>query len=117
MASIPVALFLFMTVIPRIILRRPNPIDEMRSKMNSRILFPWTSEYTPRVYLYSDADQMVPAQAVEDHFTIARAQGLNVRAEHFHGSAHVSHARGDPQRYWGAIRKAWSEALTVCGNE
>ena len=89
----------------------PNMITEMRERMNEANLLPWISKSTPRLYMYSDVDMMVPAIAVEDHIAAATAKGLVVRAEFFHGTPHVSHVRQDPERYWGAVRKVWAEAV------
>lgn len=72
------------------------------------------SKATPRLYLYSDTDLVIPSKAVEEHIAEAKQEGFDVQAELFHGSAHVSHARKDPERYWGAIRSVWDKAVKLC---
>ena len=68
--------------------------------------------HTPRLYLYSQADEMVPWTEVEEHAEEARKAGLDVRMERFEGSPHVAHARTDPERYWGAVKKVWEDATS-----
>ncbi|EEB97368.1 hypothetical protein MPER_03326, partial [Moniliophthora perniciosa FA553] len=65
---------------------------------------------TPRLYAYSDTDEVVAHESVEEHLEGIRTI-LNVRAERFTGSRHVSHAKKDPKRYWSAVEGLWNEAL------
>lgn len=95
--------------------RQPNLVEEMRLRLNNPRLFPGMSKATPRLYLYSDTDLVIPSEAVEEHIAEAKQEGFDVQAELFHGSAHVSHARKDPERYWGAIRTLWDKAVKICG--
>ena len=83
---------------------------KMRTTLNKYLLLPWFSKHTPRLYLYSQADEMVPWTEVEEHAEEARKAGLDVRMERFEGSPHVAHARSDPERYWGAVKKVWEDA-------
>ena len=85
-------------------------ILKMRTTLNKYLLLPWFSKHTPRLYLYSQADDIVPWTEVEEHAEEARKAGLNVRMERFEGSPHVAHARTDPERYWGAVKKVWEDA-------
>ncbi|GAA6007562.1 hypothetical protein JCM10207_006387 [Rhodosporidiobolus poonsookiae] len=64
----------------------------------------------PRLYLYSDADKLVPSSDVEAHAAAAEKQGIVVRREKFEGTPHVAHARKEGERYWGAVRRLWEEA-------
>lgn len=63
---------------------------------------------TCRSYAYSRADPLVESRAVEANAEDASARGFSVlhRAD-FLDSAHVSHARVDPVRYWGIVRETW----------
>ncbi|KAI0082251.1 hypothetical protein K474DRAFT_1655619 [Panus rudis PR-1116 ss-1] len=85
-------------------------IDRARRVLNKVDLFPGATVKTPRLYLYSDKDKLVPAHAVESHIDQARQLGLNVKVEKFTGSAHVQHARVHPDAYWHAVKSAWEEA-------
>ncbi|KAJ3551221.1 hypothetical protein NM688_g4834 [Phlebia brevispora] len=106
-------LALLVLIAVRTLLRRPHLIHDMRARINDPSVFSWTSKATPRLYLYSDADVMVPAKFVEEHIAEAKQKGLNVHTELFHGSAHVSHARQEPERYWGAVKSLWFGAVKL----
>ena len=82
-------------------------ILKMRTTLNKYLLLPWFSEHTPRLYLYSQAD--------EKHAEEARKAGLDVKIERFEGSPHVAHARSDPERYWSAVKKVWEDATASSG--
>ncbi len=64
----------------------------------------------PRLYLYSMTDLIIPGDEVAAHAEQARAGGVAVAEEVFERSAHVSHARTDPERYWAAVKRLWEEA-------
>ena len=69
---------------------------------------PARMEETSRAYAYSRADPLVEAHVVEAHARHAQAQGfLVLHQADFVDSAHVSHARGNPKRYWGVVRETW----------
>jgi len=73
-------------------------------------LFPWMNSQTPRLYIFSRKDELVPWQEVEQHVEAAKARGLNVRCEVYEESAHVAHMRLDPKRYWASIQDLWQVA-------
>ncbi|CAK7271788.1 hypothetical protein SEPCBS119000_004785 [Sporothrix epigloea] len=61
-----------------------------------------------RAYLYSHNDLIIESRDVEQHANEAKGLGFTIfRMAHFPNSAHVAHARADPQRYWGTIRDTW----------
>ncbi|KAI0786040.1 hypothetical protein C8Q75DRAFT_299663 [Abortiporus biennis] len=86
-------------------------IDKVRKDLNNPRLLPWMSKETPRLYIYSDSDKMIPSSAVDEHIAEAKQMGLNARGEFFQGSEHVAHGRRYPERYWEAIQSLWREAL------
>lgn len=68
-----------------------------------------------RVYIYSQADRLVPAADVEAH---ARdAKGIigadRIRLEDFLTSRHVGHVLLDGPRYWSIVEGFWKEAVEV----
>ncbi|KIJ62853.1 hypothetical protein HYDPIDRAFT_30000 [Hydnomerulius pinastri MD-312] len=73
-------------------------------------LLPGMSAQTPRLYIYSRKDELVPWQEVQQHAETAREKGLNVRCEVFEESAHVAHMRLDPKRYWASVQDVWEVA-------
>ncbi|THU94893.1 hypothetical protein K435DRAFT_860068 [Dendrothele bispora CBS 962.96] len=76
-------------------------------------ILPWFDQSTPRLYIYSRQDEMVPFDEVREHVAHVREAGLNVREEAFENSPHVAHARTDPPRYWNAVQELWSSAVAV----
>ncbi len=79
---------------------------------NPRVL-PWVDERTPRLYMYSRADDMVPWDQVQQHAERTRGLGWDVRTEVFEDSPHVAHARAYPERYWHAVKSLWNDALVA----
>ncbi|KAI9068373.1 DUF829-domain-containing protein [Trametes sanguinea] len=94
----------------QILFRRPKAMDYEMAALNDPAFLPWTSKRTPRLYLYSSGDTIVPAPGVEQHMNQARSVGFPVHSAHFGKSAHVSHARNDPEKYWNSIKSFWEEA-------
>ena len=66
----------------------------------------------PRLYFASKADTMTRIEQVKAHMDEAVRAGFDVRAEIFENTSHVSHAKQEPERYWGAIKALWREAST-----
>jgi hypothetical protein len=60
-----------------------------------------------RCYIYSENDLSVPSWHIERHAREAEEKGFSVRMEKFEGSAHVSHSRLDPERYWKIVQEVW----------
>ena len=58
-----------------------------------------------KCYLYSETDELIPWKDVEEHAAEAKQRGWEVSWEKFIGSAHVSHMRTDPKRYWEIVSK------------
>ncbi|KAF8216297.1 hypothetical protein K438DRAFT_1953257 [Mycena galopus ATCC 62051] len=90
---------------------RPMMHDFVRGGLSDPHIFPWTDTSTPRLYLYSDADQTALASDVKKHIQEAKEKGLNIREEYFLGSEHVQHSKRHPERYWRAILSTWDETV------
>lgn len=63
-----------------------------------------------RCYVYSDRDELVTAEMVEEHAADAVGKGWpreSVRLEKFRGSGHVAHMKADQERYWRVVRETW----------
>lgn len=60
-----------------------------------------------RCYIYSKTDKLIDWQHVEDHGIEAKRHGYKVSMDLFSGSAHVSHMRTDPERYWRIVQRVW----------
>lgn len=77
--------------------------------LRPRVL-PWTNSQTPRLYIFSKKDKLVPWKDIQQHVLAAKASGLNVRCEIFEESRHVAHMLYDPERYWASIQNVWQIA-------
>ncbi|KAF8071566.1 hypothetical protein FPV67DRAFT_1622026 [Lyophyllum atratum] len=104
----------FYSAITRLVFGTKNMPELLKIRLNAPRLLPWVRKSTPRLYLYSKKDEMVPFQDVEGHAKDAEAAGLNVRAVVFEDTPHVSHARIEPERYWTAVKAVWKDA---CGDD
>ena len=63
---------------------------------------------TGRSYIYSQADPLVQSRLIEWHAKDAQDRGFVVLNQvDFGDSAHVSHARADPTRYWRIVKETW----------
>ena len=105
-------LYFFAAIRRRLHLTRSQSVfDGMKARLNTEKLLPWFLKDTPRLYLFSSKDDVIPYHEVEKHAQQAKDLGLNVRAERFEDSQHVAHARADPERYWSAVKQLWEEAV------
>ena len=76
---------------------------------------PAHKQETCRSYVYSRADKIVESWVVEAHAAEARSRGFSVvhTADFGDMSAHVAHARKDPQRYWAVVTSTWEAASKI----
>ncbi|KAJ3755010.1 hypothetical protein EV360DRAFT_50547, partial [Lentinula raphanica] len=74
-------------------------------------VLPWMDEKTPRMYVCSKKDEIIPIDQTEEHVNEARRRGLNARIEVYENTPHVAHAKSYPERYWGAVRALWASAV------
>jgi hypothetical protein len=102
---------------------RPERIQAMRNALLDPSLL---RQQSPRTYVYSREDQIIAFADVEAHVAEARRLGP-VEALEFrrcvanrasmtrqliepHRTTHVGHMRGDPERYWRAVRETYEKA-------
>ncbi|EXJ78874.1 hypothetical protein A1O1_09276 [Capronia coronata CBS 617.96] len=74
----------------------------------------FTQGKAKRVYIYSQADKLIPAADVELHAQEAmRAIGEErVQLEDFVTSRHVGHVLVDETRYWSIVENLWKDIVT-----
>ncbi|KAG7448569.1 uncharacterized protein BT62DRAFT_965002 [Guyanagaster necrorhizus] len=92
---------------------RRTALQKVRDGLYNPRVLPWVDERTPRLYMYSRADDMVPWEQIREHAERTKSLGWNVRTEIFEDSPHVAHARTHPEQYWGAVKRLWDDALDV----
>ena len=86
-----------------------NPIQAIWQGLNDKS----NIRETRRVYIYSDTDNMVHWQEVEDHAGEAKEKGFDVQMEKFKGSGHAAHVRiGGGERYWNIVKSHWMSSTT-----
>jgi len=101
----------------------------MSARLLSRDIVPGLSDYsTPRLYIYSEGDEVVDYRDVEAHLRRLReaadvdeqrrpSEGFvgvldPISVEKFgFDSRHILHVRTDAGRYWAAVDRLWEDAL------
>ncbi|KAI9758707.1 MAG: hypothetical protein M4579_002882 [Chaenotheca gracillima] len=87
-----------------VVFRKESPIARIARNLNdAKLMDPRAS----RSYIYSESDELVPWQEVEQHSIEAEQKGWIVRREKFQGSTHVGHLRVDERRYWSVVEETW----------
>lgn len=66
-----------------------------------------------RLYIYSPSDKIVSSERVEAHIEEAKEKAFDVTVQRFDSSAHVMHARKDPERYWKEVENLWFRAVAA----
>lgn len=61
----------------------------------------------PRMYIYSEADDKVAWEYVEEHMDEARALGYVVEGDRWVDSTHCGHLLVDFERYWKCVTMLW----------
>ena len=94
-------------------LGRKTPLEKIWDALYSIQVVHWMEKRTPRLYIYSKADELVPGTDSEIHAQAAKDMGRNVKTLLFEDTPHVDHARTHPEEYWGAVQSLWQEAVTM----
>ncbi|TFY83486.1 hypothetical protein EWM64_g525 [Hericium alpestre] len=105
------SLFLF-----HALLGRKRQMEEVTRALQRTHLLPWIGEATPRLYIYSKRDALIPYTTVAQHAAEARALGYAVDTEVFDKTMHVAHMRSDPDRYWAAVQRVWRTATDAAAS-
>ncbi|KAL2429650.1 hypothetical protein ABEF95_008692 [Exophiala dermatitidis] len=79
----------------------------------------FTQGKVKRVYIYSQADKLIPAADVEAHAKEAMAVigPDRVKLEDFVTSRHVAHVVLDEKRYWTIVENLWQETVSSLRDE
>jgi len=87
-------------------------MENLRIEMSNPRVLTWMSLHTPRLYLFSRKDKLIPWQEVTSHAETARERGMDVLCELFEESEHVAHVRVEPERYWSSVQQVWTVAIS-----
>ncbi|KAI3396936.1 hypothetical protein diail_11549 [Diaporthe ilicicola] len=79
----------------------------MRSQFNDPEIF---SARAARLYLTSEADQVIDSRDIEEHRNQAVARGLMTDILRFHQAGHCSLVLEDNAAYWNAIVAGWERS-------
>jgi len=93
----------------RYLFSHEDVIEWMRGKLNDPKYF---SQEAPRIYIYSETDELVEWRDIEDHAAESEKLGLRVQLVKFDNSRHVAHAIADSDKYWTTISNAWKDAIS-----
>ncbi|KFY47169.1 hypothetical protein V494_00122 [Pseudogymnoascus sp. VKM F-4513 (FW-928)] len=86
----------------------PNLLEVVRDQMNDPA---GTVKGARRCYIYSEEDDIIGKEDVEEHARDAQRKGWEVELVKFQGSTHVGHFKHDPEKYIKAIEKTWFGSL------
>lgn len=89
-------------------------VRDLRRQLNDPAVF---GAGVPRLYLFSEADEMVGAYNVRSHAVDARRCGFAVDEVVFRSAEHCALVLEDAGRYWGAVRRFWGEGVVRCRDE
>ncbi|TVY43093.1 Transmembrane protein [Lachnellula subtilissima] len=91
-------------ILGNLLLGKEDLVEAARRALNDKTLLDLD---TPRLYIYSVADDMVAWQDVEEHAKDAKRLGYTVYMEKYQDSGHAAHMLVDAERYWGAVDRLW----------
>lgn len=86
------------------ILPGPDVLEVVREEMNNPAA---TVKGARRCYIYSEEDDIIGKEDVEEHAQDAQRKGWAVELIKFHGSTHVGHFKQNPGKYLETIDKTW----------
>lgn len=128
-AAIPAAIALTTLMAFCYLLRSRLSFYTMNARLLSKNIIPGLSDYsTLRLYIYSEADEVVVWRDVEAHLRQLRevsdadqrrrsVGGFDENSDPIYvekyglDSRHILHVRTDAGRYWAAVDRVWDEAL------
>jgi hypothetical protein len=83
-------------------------LERWSDELKNPNLILWTNTKTPRLYIFSKQDKLVPWEKVWAHAEESKKLGVaQIEREVFDRTDHVAHARADPARYWKAVQRIW----------
>ncbi|KAJ5715259.1 uncharacterized protein N7483_012440 [Penicillium malachiteum] len=89
----------------KLVLPGPDIYDYVRAQMNDTTA---AVDGTRRCYIYSEKDEIIAWEDVEEHAKDAQQKGWSVEQVKFQGSTHVGHMKQDPEMYRQAIVRTWA---------
>jgi hypothetical protein len=82
-----------------------NVITETRRRLEDERY--WSPKITPRVYLFSEADDIIYWKDIERHGVEAARNGVPITLVRFRDSGHCCHVKENESEYWKVVREIW----------
>ncbi|KAL6823243.1 DUF829 domain-containing protein [Trichoderma camerunense] len=93
--------------------KEPAPAFSVKAVINPY----YETKDTRHLYIYSEDDDIIPYQDIEEHIAQARKRGYKSDNHMFKGSGHVRHMQMFNEEYWGAIGTSWNRATSEPSDE
>lgn len=92
-----------------ILFNAEHVMAKIRRQLNDSTFF---DVRVPRLYVYSDADELVLGEDVASHAEDARGKGfVRVQEVRFEDSRHCAHALAHGEEYWGAVGRVVAQSV------
>ncbi|KAK0101439.1 hypothetical protein ONS95_006612 [Cadophora gregata] len=104
LTNIGIRIMFFLYIFAYWISGKLDLIAQTRADLNHKAYFGTEAK---RMYIYSDADDKVAWEFVEEHIEEARQKGYYAEGDRWVGSTHCGHLLVDPERYWKGVTGLW----------
>jgi hypothetical protein len=82
-----------------------NVVTETRRRLEDERY--WSPKVTPRLYLFSESDEMIYWRDIERHGVEAAKNGGQITLVKFRNSGHCNHIKENESKYWRAVTEVW----------
>ncbi|KAL2074133.1 hypothetical protein VTL71DRAFT_7911 [Oculimacula yallundae] len=104
LTNIGIRIMFFLYIFAYWISRKLDLIAQTRKDLNDERYFGTDAK---RMYIYSEADDKVAWEFVEEHMRDAKALGYVVDGDRWVDSTHCGHLLVDFERYWRSVTSLW----------
>ncbi|CZS90045.1 uncharacterized protein RAG0_01179 [Rhynchosporium agropyri] len=104
LANIGIRIMFFLYIFAYWVSRKLDMIAQVRVDLNTKMYFDTDA---PRMYIYSEADDKVHWEFVEEHMRDGKALGYTVQGDRWVDSMHCGHLLADSDRYWKSVTALW----------
>lgn len=104
LTNIGIRIMFFLYVFAYWVSGKLDLIAQTRADLNNKAYFGTEAK---RMYVYSEADDKVAWEFVEQHMEEARGLGYYVEGDRWVDSTHCGHLLVDVERYWRCVTGLW----------
>ena len=105
LTNIGIRIMFFLYIFAYWVSGKPDLIARTRADLNNKAYF---ATDVKRLYVYSEADDKVAWEFVEEHIEEARGLGYTVQGDRWVDSTHCGHLLVDAERYWRCVTSLWT---------